>query len=557
MAHTVFLVAYFAMPLVAWLLVGRLETWLLLPLVFFASAVFFLLHWRRLQREAGVQDRLPYQDVERIVRELASTPAPAPPREDHHLQLLGLGELWKAVAQSKNPQDVFDGILSYCQRRGGFSEVAVLLVEPASEELVGTWSLPVDQGTHLRRVRWSLRGLGGGVATVLRTAHAVRIAEVETSPLLRVNGERPEPRTNHGSYLAVPILSPLPRPECLDEGWLYNHDCPAFQPVSGFGEPRPQRDGLDLGPCFRCRHYPLHGVLLVTDMNRNQPIRDEDQQLVETLAATIAAVLDHAALFRGVRAEERFRNQILDAMSNGLVTTDPRGRVVFANRRALEMVGKSEIVGEPLSARIEFLSSSDPLQRALFEGRESNHLEGFLKATDRRIPIRVNVGPYRRQSGGHRGVVCVFADMSGEKAMEEEIRHLDTLAAVGRFASSLAHEIRNPLGGISAGVGYLARSVQMEEDADSRENMRVIQSEIERLDGIIRNLLVVARPKEVELRPCDPVSLVRQATRALEPWAREERVALEVTVCTIEPWPYLDRDMIHQVLINLIKNAVE
>jgi signal transduction histidine kinase len=143
--------------------------------------------------------------------------------------------------------------------------------------------------------------------------------------------------------------------------------------------------------------------------------------------------------------------------------------------------------------------------------------------------------------------------MSAIRAMEDEIRHLDTLAAIGRFASAMAHEIRNPLGGISAGVGFLARSELSEEH---RENLEVIQGEIARLDGIIRNLLSVARPRELLLAPVQPQELVNRAVSSLERWARERQV--RVLVKAEEHGPvYVDWDMMQQVLVNLLKNAIE
>lgn len=558
MIHVLFVVVYFSLPGLVWWGSPHVPVWVLLPTAFVASVLVAVLHWRRLQAAAGGRDGLPYRDLEERLARLGSELNRSQEREEtHHLQLLGLGELWRAVARSTSLQDVFDGILSYSQRRGGFEEIAVLLVEPGTQELVGTWALPMEQGSHLRRVRWAIRGLGGGVATVLRTARTLRMTSTAQQPVLRVNGERPQPRTNHTAYLAVPILSPLPRTECFEEGYLYHSGCPAFAAAPGTVDAMPsRRDGLELGPCIGCRHYPVHGVLLVTDLHRDMPLDDDDQRMIEALAATIAAVLDHAALFRGVQAEERFREQILDAMSNGLLTTDPRGRVVFANRRAREMLGEGETHGVPVEELLELMSASDPIRAALLEGRETLHLEGYLRPRDaERVPIRVNVAPYRMEPGGPLGAVFVFADLSRTKAMEDEIRHLDALAAVGRFASSLAHEIRNPLGGISAGVGYLARSVHMDEE--SQQNVGIIQSEIERLDGIIRNLLVVARPTEVQLHPCDAAGLAQQVVRSLEAWAEGRDVRVQCEVEASEPWPYLDRDMIHQVLLNLVKNAVE
>lgn len=271
-------------------------------------------------------------------------------------------------------------------------------------------------------------------------------------------------------------------------------------------------------------------------------------------------LLESVALYNQVRTAERYREQILDAMTNGLVTTDRNGVIVFANRRALGMTraGADELVGQPLHRLLEVPGTPSPVGTILDGKIPDLHAEGFLRTgggTGDRIPVRLRVSPLQPHQGQPQGAVCIFEDLSDLRALEDELRHLDKLAAIGRFASSLAHEIRNPLGGISAGVEYLRRTAGLDEEGLS--NIDVIQGEVERLDGIIRNLFSVARPTPMQLESVNAQDIVSRAVRSLERWAGERGVVLRVEVGEEMPEVYLDPDLVHEVLLNLVKNAIE
>ena len=75
------------------------------------------------------------------------------------------------------------------------------------------------------------------------------------------------------------------------------------------------------------------------------------------------------------------------------------------------------------------------------------------------IPLRINISEMHGNEGDIQGAIILFIDISEVRRMEEAIRHLDKLALLGRFSSAIAHEIRNPLTGIGAGIQYLERRV--------------------------------------------------------------------------------------------------
>src|SRR6266699_564862 len=136
------------------------------------------------------------------------------------------------------------------------------------------------------------------------------------------------------------------------------------------------------------------------------------------------------------------------------------------------------------------------------------------------------IGPRRRSSGAlamrsrpsprrPRAGVAALVDVSSIKGMEERIRQLDRLAALGRFASSVAHEIRNPLTGIATGVQYLSRGFP--EGDERNESVSFILREVVRLNTIIQDLFTASRPRDLKLGAVTLAEVAGRVLRGLKP----------------------------------------
>ena len=151
--------------------------------------------------------------------------------------------------------------------------------------------------------------------------------------------------------------------------------------------------------------------------------------------------------------------------------------------------------------------------------------------------------------------MAVFNDITRQKRLEEQIAHLDKLAALGRLSSSIAHEIRNPLTGIAAGIQYLQRAGEV---ADSqRENIEFILEEVKRIDRLIGDLMSVVRVSDLIYGETTLEELIRNGIASMSDLAQRKAV----TVATEFPGDsrpiVVDADRITQVMINLLKNAIE
>lgn len=560
MVHRLYLVAGIVLPvLAAW--AGRwVPLSLLLPCAFGLAIALHLAHRHRVLaaarptgRGGGAEPVLDlYEYVEERLEGLQAELRSAQlERVQGNIRLLGLGEMWRSLSASEELGEIFSAVLRYCRHEGQFREVALLRLDGEHDALAGHWYHPGLGPSQTLPVRWNLGGIGGAVLRVIEQPRSLLAPQSSLEPVITINRERPEPRTRFRNFAIVPIMGPRARPECAPENWLHKEGCPAFQPARfARGEER----GGRLAPCSRCTHYPFFGLLLVTDAGRPDPLRRSDLLMLESVAAAVATAFERSRLSMGVRRSERLRQRTLESMDAGLISTDALGIIRFANRQAIEMaqLPEAELLGMRLDRLLRFPDDT-AFPRVLSQGRAARHLEAALGKAQ--LPVRVNLAPLPLEAGGHEGAVVVFEDLSGLRAMEEEIRQLDNLAAVGRFASSMAHEIRNPLGGVSAGIGYLARRQGVGEA--ERENLALMQGEVERVDRLIGDLLGVARPREMRLEPESPRHLVERAVAAVGAIARERGVELHHDLPDGLPELNVDADMVHQLLLNLLKNAVE
>jgi two-component system nitrogen regulation sensor histidine kinase GlnL len=455
--------------------------------------------------------------------------------------------LWAHSGTASDAECLTDAIAALVEDQG-LGESAILLeFDSAADLLQGC----AAHGPALSDLELPAGGVGGLLEKALRSGRPAA-AEGPARETLGLGTETVADLPESGGWVALPLLDPAPRSACVDDGFLHGTGCPARQtlvtPVGGTWR----------GDCAGCAHDPVRGVIAV-HLAEDAP-RDGLVEFFESLARTLGTILSLRRLGHRLEIAEAGREQLLDAMLNGLLSTDGEGRIRYQNRRARELFAGTEAIGLRLDEFVTLPAGSTALTRALMEGRATLRAEGLLhrqteEAEPRNLPVRVNLTPLRGPDGAIHGAVCVLEDRSDVMALENEVRHLDTLAALGRFASGLAHEVRNPLGGIQAGVEFLDQSGEF--SAETREHLAVIQGEVRRVDAILADLLQVARPRELVATPVDPVELARGVVEGFSTLAAAVGVEVELEAVPSEDRIYVDEQMIRQVLVNLVKNAIE
>jgi signal transduction histidine kinase len=142
------------------------------------------------------------------------------------------------------------------------------------------------------------------------------------------------------------------------------------------------------------------------------------------------------------------------------------------------------------------------------------------------------------------------------EAAEENLRRKERLAALGEISAGLAHEIRNPLGIISSSVQLLSQEEQFSASSGS-DLLDIIQEETVRLNGLVTDFLLFGRPGQPNLRECDLGQIVERAVDHVRGMAEQKKAAIAARVPEQPLLAPVDPDMLRQVLLNLLLNAID
>jgi len=249
---------------------------------------------------------------------------------------------------------------------------------------------------------------------------------------------------------------------------------------------------------------------------------------------------------------------VLAGLPDAVVAVDLDARVVFWNGAAEEMVARSarRAVGRALKDIFPF---DDSLIRRLGEtlatGESRSESDTAVVTTDnRRVPVSLVTAPLFARDGSVEGAVAVLRDLTRLQQLEGEVRRGETLAAAGRMAVGLAHEIRNPLGAIRGAVQLLQRELGV---SPLTEYTGVLLTEVDRVNRVIEGLLDLARPVQVRRVPLNLHQLFERVALLQEEAARERGATIVRRYDPSLPAILGDEDRLVQVFHNLVRNAIE
>jgi signal transduction histidine kinase len=150
--------------------------------------------------------------------------------------------------------------------------------------------------------------------------------------------------------------------------------------------------------------------------------------------------------------------------------------------------------------------------------------------------------------------VLVLDDLTEQRALEEQVQRAQRLSALGRLAGGLAHEIRNPLGITRAAAQMLHR--ELSEHARHGEYTEVIQTEIDRIDRLVEQLLSYARPLPLQRGSVDVEAVVERTVALTRAYARQQQILLHCDIEDQLPFIEGDGELLHQALVNLLLNGI-
>jgi two-component system sensor histidine kinase PilS (NtrC family) len=248
---------------------------------------------------------------------------------------------------------------------------------------------------------------------------------------------------------------------------------------------------------------------------------------------------------------QALHENIIQSITGGLMTTGLDGRVTLVNTAARNLLERSEteLLDHPVAEL--FL---DPLPQI---GSERVHGEvRSLAANGYRKTFRVQVSVLEIPGQGTVGYVYTLDDLTEVRRLEREVRMQDRLAAVGRLAAAIAHEIRNPLTSIAGSVSMLSSIPDLSEE--HRQLLQIVTRESERLNNIITDFLAYSRGRQYQFAKVDLVPLLDDTLTLLEHRlaAQNTGIKVERKYGVTQALALADGDKMKQVFWNFCENAV-
>jgi two-component system sensor histidine kinase PilS (NtrC family) len=248
---------------------------------------------------------------------------------------------------------------------------------------------------------------------------------------------------------------------------------------------------------------------------------------------------------------QALHENIVHSISSGLVTTGMDGRITLVNAAAQRLLERTaaELVGKPVNELF-----MDPLPTM-----ESQHTHGEVRSENPgkfRKTLRVRVTGLTVPDLADQGYVYVLDDLTEIRRLEREVRMQDRLAAVGRLAAAIAHEIRNPLTSIAGSVSMLSGVPEMNDE--HRRLLDIVTRESQRLNSIITDFLAYSRTKQYHFEKVDLIHLVEDTLTLMDHRMKAEKTGIAIKRCfpAGPAWALADGDKLKQVFWNLCENAV-
>lgn len=296
-----------------------------------------------------------------------------------------------------------------------------------------------------------------------------------------------------------------------------------------------------------------------------KPFRIEDiVATVERACRQVRSSRKERTLAAELRVREANLRVLVETVQALLLVLDHEGRVLQANPAvaALTGVAVADMIGKRWFEELvpeEDRPGAEAAFARMMHGEEPVSHEHHVHTQEQRHAARIVSWRYTpaREKNGNVLVYASGLDVTELKELEQRTRLAQRLAAVGTLAAGLAHEIRNPLNSAQLQLRLLERRlVKISDDVKLQEPIKMVQQEIARLSSLVQEFLSFARPSVLSVAE---TNLVTVATRVLElegPSASEHGVQIDLDA----PEPVViavDADKIQQVLLNLVRNAVE
>jgi len=467
--------------------------------------------------------------------------------------------LSERAAQSSAESERYQQILAHLYQ----VSAQIGRIAPADSLLDFICQAVVEAGAYRRAVilladqRCIVRSVGawqeGGVPPALRSALASAIGK----PLRPFEFERDEERIGSAIYRRSP--SAAADATANSRAWL---------PGDQLFMPMVRGDGVVFGylsldgPSDGAR--PSEGVIRLLDVLLGhgalhleaQDLRDELKKRADELELR---VVERTHELR--RSEERY-SRLVNLTTDIVYVTDDADRLVFLNEAFARTLGyvRENYIGRAFRRLLEDVCTESPInRRALTElaGQEGDHslhhVEVVTRQGDKRT-LEINRSIVR-QGGVVTGTQGIIRDITEHRTLLQQLVNAERLAATGKLAAGIAHEINNPLQAMASQIGGMQRKVERGESIG--ENIAVFREGIERIRHIVGSMLDLHRAPALTQTSVNLNEVVQKVIALVGQQAKEHDVRAQLDLAPDLPAIAGSPQELQQVVLNLVLNAIE
>jgi two-component system sensor histidine kinase PilS (NtrC family) len=254
---------------------------------------------------------------------------------------------------------------------------------------------------------------------------------------------------------------------------------------------------------------------------------------------------------------EAFNASIVHSMDSGLLTLNVAGSITSFNVAAETITGfrRNEVLGRPLESIFPEVVQRYSTSVASHPKKPYRQDVTFKKKDGTVGYLGFSVSSLREPDGRAIGNLLIFQDLTALKIMESHIKRVERLATVGEMAAGIAHEIKNPLASMTGSIQLLDKQIDM--TPVTGKLMQIVLREADRLDSLVNDFLLFARPTSGKTEPVELSPAIRETLELFEkdPICRDRIRVVQDMASDI--WTKMDPKHLRQILWNLLLNAAE
>ncbi|MEW6102435.1 MAG: ATP-binding protein [bacterium] len=279
----------------------------------------------------------------------------------------------------------------------------------------------------------------------------------------------------------------------------------------------------------------------------------KDEINTEILSSSILNAITSEKKEEFLAKTEGIYEKLIDSMNEGLFALDIQDVIVFTNKRMEEMFQNQSLMGKNLSSIMDN-GEYRVFKKNASKSKPTSFEFSFSLQDGSSLPVLISSSPLFDKNGVFNGFLCVVTDLSRLKEMEEMLSLAQKLAGASYVASQAAHDIRNPLSTVVAGIYMIRRFMGGDEKVE--RIISQIEGACHRMNTYIEDLLHFSSPLSVNLRNIEINSILKEFLD--DPFFKELK-GIEIKEELEEGLPFIsgDPERLKQVLFNLIKNACD